>query len=359
MALVDHFSTLERLRSRGVAGADDALQQFGTIVRRGEVIRIAVRDHAAGKAKLIAVPFHEVITTVQVIAYFIRTYFPTLAYPPELFADLRAFERSLLDLAALRRSFATQAALTAGKTNAFVPGPAPLLPYRLRQGDTLDRIALRTLGTYERAHEIVELNNLVYPYLDTDRDLTHPSYAIGDFLVEDFETQGGEPDRTGVADGVKVPGDVIYLPSDARIMTPEPVHDLDLELWGRDIQVVDGYPVLSTDTGEFQTIQGQNNIVQAVTQRVGSMKGDLPLHPNYGMDQLLAVGIEGTRSNIIASGLETARTVKQDPRVTHVRNIRVLFADTVNTADMSVGLIGSASREIPLNLVVPESLIGG
>lgn len=354
MTLADYLPVLDALRptTTSAAAAYDAL---AVLVDRARRIADAVDAYESKVATVVAVPFTEVLATTALMDTFIATYLPELAYPAELFTLVREVQHALYSLHALRLAFASQATATGGVQNVFVPGPAPLLPYRLRQGDSLERLAQRYLGNIERSWDIVDLNGLVYPFIDTVRDYFPIGFEGAEF-TEEFRTEV-EPDRTGVPDGVAVTGETIWLPSDAALPARDVAMrtDRDVEIFGRDLLLDAGLLVFS-GTGDLVTIEGIDNIVQALRNRLATMRGELLLHPDYGMERGLAVGIEGTRSNAIVAGLETARTVRQDPRVAAVRNLEIVFADTINRAGMIVDLIGG--RDVPLNLVLPESTQG-
>ena len=355
MTLREHRAVIDDLRRRGKVAAVAAGERLDVIVSRAETIATAVTAYETGSAALVAVPYVEVRTTVRAIEEFVLTYYEDVDYEADLFVQLRALAQQLFSLSMLRHVFASQATLTGAVTNVFVPSDAPLTPYRLRQGDTLERIALETMADVGRVQDIIDLNDLVYPFVLTDRD-----YVVGDFTPE-FDPYGFRVgltvDRTNVPPGVLVTGEVIYLPSDARVPRAAQLTDRDVELWGRDL-ALDGDGFLAIDAnGELQTVAGVDNIRQALAQCIRVVRGELVLHPDYGIERLLAVGIEGTEQNALFSGLEVARTVRRDPRVTGVRNINVSLLDTTNAASMTVGLIGASQATIPLNLVLPESVL--
>ncbi len=354
MALSDFVPLLNELRRRGKREALAAQQALETIIARGRAVADALEAVEVGAASVVAVPFAELLGTVGLIDAFIEEYFGDLDYPPDLFSTLRTASIALTSLQTLRRRFAGQQSATAGVRDGSPASTGPLIPYRLRQGDSIERMARDYLGAIERSWEILELNALRYPFLQTERTFTPPEYEWGDFAPGDYLTYP-TPDRTGVAPGVLVTGEVIWLPPDARLPASGGAFtDRDVELYGRDLQLADGVLVLDGN-GQLGTVEGRDNIIQALRHRIATLRGELLLHAEYGMEQLLAIGIEGTRTNALISGVEVARTVRQDPRVVQVRDLQILFADTINRASMRVGLIGAERRELPLNLVIPET----
>jgi phage baseplate assembly protein W len=343
MALRDHLPALEALRRAGKTNAGAALATLEDVIARGDAIATALGDYQAGAALRIAVPFAEVLALVDVLETFAATYYPDLDYPAELFDAVRHAQHWLVSLETVRRAFASQAGLTAADGTRL--DPRGLIPYRLRQGDTLERLALTYLGRVERLWEIIDLNGLGYPFLVTDRGLVPGAPP--------------QPDRTGVGADVRVTGETIFLPSDAVVAAGESAFTPDdVELFGRDIEFTeDGVLRLSPD-GDLVAVGGVDNLVQALRTAVGTVQGELVLHPDYGVERLLTVGVEGTRANTIMAGMEVARSVLRDPRVVAVRDIGLSFDDTVARAGMRVEVIGPGQRDLPLNLIVPE-IVGG
>lgn len=331
--LSDHIPALDRLRRAGHPTAAAAMVATADLVERGGAIAAALAQYEARRETRIPVPYAEIQAVAAGLAGLVDTYYGELDFPPELFLDARDAQELLHRLNPLRAAFAEQTTLSGRDDDATRRTGDPLVPYTLRSGDTLYRLAQQYLGSIDRTLEIVELNGLVHPFLDTHR---------------------APLDRGGVADGVKVTGEVILLPSDATVPGKEATFTADdVALYGRD-WVIAGGVVQVLVSGELQTVEGVDNMVQALTQRVATGQGELVLHPEYGMRYPLAVGVEGTTAYITMSGLEMARTVAQDPRVVSVQDLALAFRDTANYATMRVLLIGPGSRTLPLNLVMPE-----
>lgn len=354
MSLADFLPVLADLVHRRVSTAKAAMVELEHIITEGRAIATALADEERGATDRVAIPFARVVSTVLAIEAFTAAYFTELDYPPELFDALRAAERGLFDLQILRRSFADQTRLTAGSDPAVAAGTRGLIPYQVKQGDTLERIALTFLGDVNRAWEILDLNDLVYPFLVTDRSY-HPAEYAPQYRYPDYLSIPSV-ERGGLPAGVKATGDLLWLPADAAV-TPGATAtftDFDVELFGRDFFIDEGRLVFGAQ-GDAPTVEGKENIIQALRQRLATLKGELVLHPDYGMDRFLSVGIEATRANVVLSGVDVARTVKQDPRVTRVRNLHILFENTASKIDMVVELIGP-QREVPLNAIIPETV---
>jgi hypothetical protein len=341
MALDDYLETLDDLRRRGIA-TDVAYTTLADLVKRGQEIGTALTDLARGETTRATVSFAEITALARDLETFAATYYTDLDYPADLFQAVRAAQRSLFDLTTFRRHFAAQSTTAASQAEG-APSRRGLVPYQLRRGDSLEHLASAFLGAVARWSQIALLNDLVFPFLETDRDFAPAEFDPSEFEEDDFLTKP-QPDRTGVADGVKVTGEVIWLPPDAHVPGRDsPFLAEDVELFGRDIAVLNGVLQITTD-GDVITVAGKPNIVQALGQRIRTVRGELLLHRDYGIERRLAIGVEGTWGNVVLSGLELARTVAQDPRVTGVTNPEILFEQTVNRLAMTVGLIGPQER---------------
>jgi phage baseplate assembly protein W len=354
--LSDFVADLEMLRRQGDASADGARTTLEALIARGQAVAAALADLERGVTARVAVPYAEVLALATDLESFIGTYFGDLDYPAALFAACRAAQEGLYSLHVARRFFGAVQTASAAAEAPLAPSTAPYVAFQVRRGDTLERIALETLGDPSRWPEIAAINQLVYPYTEANRDFAPPEFEPGDFDPADFRS-AAFPDRAGVPDGVAVTGEFLWLPPDAQVPVTGALPASDRVLYGVDLALADGVLALST-TGEPATVEGLDNLVQALRQRIGTAQGELVLHPDYGMRALLALGAEGTRANVIMSGLEVARTVLQDPRVTRVRNLEILFRDTINSAAMRVGIIGPSQRDLPLNLVIPPAAVG-
>jgi len=346
--LADFLPVVDGLRE-SVPSAETALLALEDILERGQALARALDAYEAGRTPRIALPYHELGELGRALGAFVDAYMLDASYPANLFLAARAAQVGVWSLQTLRRAFADQAALAAGGEALLVrPDGRGLVPYRIRQGDTLERIALNTLGSVERSWDIIELNGLVWPFISDDL-----SVIPGEFTTE-FDPEGFRvrPEVIGGGAHVRGTGDVLWLPPDARLGVAEStITERDVELYGRDLELRDGFPVPNVD-GELAIVEGMANMAQAIRHRIGTVQGELVLHPGYGIERLLSVGIEGTYANVVFSGLGVARAIAQDPRVVGIADLRVTFVQTVNTASMTVQLIGGQGRSLPINEVV-------
>lgn len=358
MALSDHLTDLDDLARRR-PDARRIVAALRALIARGQAVSEALARYERKRTRSLEIARQTIVQLAADLGAFVDQYFTDLDLPPQLFVDGRAAQAELYRLLAYRRGFAGASGLQAGATDDGLAGldARRLIPYRVRQGDTLERVALRTLGDETRWTEIVELNGLLYPFLRSEGPLREPDYKGSDYAAAGYVTS---PSANAAESTVRTTGQQLWLPPDAQVPEAEATFtDLDLELYGRDFMLQEGR-LSTTIEGRLRTVQGRDNIKQALLQRIGTGRGELVLHPTYGIDRMLAVGVEGTRANVEVAGLEVARTIAQDPRVTFVRDVAIHFVDTANKASMGVGLIGPAQRDLALNLVLPDVVsVGG
>ena len=358
MSLASFLPVLDQLRQRGAANSV-AYDALADIVSRGRALGAAVAAREAGTATRIGVPFASVIELTDDIDAFVAANFGDLDFPPDLFVACRDTQAALFSLQLVRRLFADQAGPNAGAGDGGAPGVGPYVPYRLRQGETLERLAIKYLGDLERWPEIAAINGLVWPFLDTTRALLPADFTTafteGEFVVSPSADRGGVPAH------VAVTGETILLPPDALVPgSGAATTARDVELFGRDWLLDDGQLAVNVD-GEALTVEGMANMVQVVEAATQTLQGELLLHPDYGVALLLAVGVEGTKANVVMSALTMARAVARDPRITSVRGLQTTFqsitSDGTNRIAMRAHLIGAGERNLPLNLVVPDTLL--
>lgn len=342
MGLAAFLPVLERLRRQGAPHANDVLLTVEDFITRGQAIAAAVAAVEAQVATTIAIPYSAVLALADDLGTFVAAFLLDVTFPRDLFDACRAAQDALFALQARRPQFAGQQTGTAGTDPPRRTGTGGLVPWTLRQGDALERLAATYLGDVDRGWEIAQLNGLDYPFLETDRGLTGAPPV---------------PDRTGVGPNVRVTGETIFLPSDAHVPASAVVlADEDVELYGRDWQFTDDGHLAINGDGELLTIEGVPNVVQALAARIDIGRGELVLHPDYGIERRLAVGVEATLDTVRLSGLGVAKTVAEDPRVTTVSDLFLVFSGTTNRARMRVGLIGPGSPTVSLNPVVPDSV---
>jgi hypothetical protein len=171
MALSDYTAGIAELMADGVPTAATALATLTDLIARGLALAAALADAERGRTATIAASRTTVLALASDLGTFVDTYFADTRYPAELFLTARAAAQGCYQLLIYRRGFADAEGLTAGATPlAIAPtvDTRPCIPYYVRQGDTLERLALTYLGDVTRSWEIVDLNGLQYPFLQTE-----------------------------------------------------------------------------------------------------------------------------------------------------------------------------------------------
>jgi hypothetical protein len=127
------------------------------------------------------------------------------------------------------------------------------------------------------------------------------------------------------------------------------------QIYGVDLKMSNKDLVLSS-SGGFDFIAGNNNILQALTNRLSTEKGSLAYNANYGTDLSTSIGEKNIfiKQQIIKTIISNA--IMQDPRIASIQSLQVNTdsqrPDTYNVF-LSVFPIGNNSQSIILNFVYP------
>lgn len=184
------------------------------------------------------------------------------------------------------------------------------LTHIIKKGDTLRSISSK----YNLAdwRILADYNNLDYPFLSDEEHLTKNVKKTGDTIIIPID----EPSRVRTEDTIinqeeAIFGlDILLTPS---LETAKGLRDLSI---GGEIT---GY------LGDVKTSRGVDNLAQAITHRLMTSYGELPLHPEYGCNIKKVVGKGATFKEITKAKLEVTRACKQDPRVKEVSRVNVRF----------------------------------
>ncbi len=176
--------------------------------------------------------------------------------------------------------------------------------YTVSVGDTLERIAQRELGNTDRWVEIVEINNLVAPYL-TD-------------------------DITSTENGVRKPGETILIPEVAQEgfsnLPNGKEHPLTANLseleksFGVDLKLTKDYDLSLSNTNDLETIASTDNLAQSVLLKLFYEKGELVHAPEIGVGLIVGSKI----SNLDDIKDAVVQTLLQDPRVDSITDLAII-----------------------------------
>lgn len=274
-------------------------------------------------------------------------------------------------------------------------------------GLTVEQIALRYLGDAQRWLEIVTLNNLRDPYIDEDgfklpllsnatgRQITVSNIDnlyIGQRVIMMSTTQtpsarlilgidrlsdvsflitlDGEAnlDNYIISDSAYLqaylPGTVnsqqkIFIPSDLPVPTDPSIiipsstqTDPLVGLSKVDILLTDQGDIAVNNYGDFRYSAGMTNIIQALKIKIGTPKGRVLTHPEFGL---------GIRPGLINSEVKLqdiynslGRLIEEDPRFAGLDNLQIQITGSVLSINMAVKLAGQ-SGVFPVTFQLPVS----
>lgn len=159
----------------------------------------------------------------------------------------------------------------------------------VRQGDDLRAIAARELGDATRWTELAALNDLRMP-----------------FIVNTFRPA----ERLA---GTKIWGDTLLIPWETNAArVPSPTSN-----FGIDIALPHGQ-LTATTGGDLATVQGRDNIVQALGHRLHTLRGELTYHPAYGSHVSLALGLPSGPFSALMAAAWAQEALVEDPRLARV-----------------------------------------
>lgn len=187
-----------------------------------------------------------------------------------------------------------------------------LITHTVKQGDSLYNISTLYFGSVQSAMTIALVNNLDYPFIDSD-----PTNVYDD------------------GSRVATLGDTIIIP--LEINADDTIEDItENDSYGRDLLLDNDRENLSygfngefvtTATGDVATTSGKETLAQDISHRLSTEYGTLMLHPTYGSNLLSIIGDKtfiGWEQKAI---VEIARTILADPRVSDVRDISFSITD--------------------------------
>lgn len=185
--------------------------------------------------------------------------------------------------------------------------------YILQDGDNLQMIAQIELGSVDKWRDIVDINDLVYPYIvkTSQEKLDNPEHlitygdavklpvanSITDLVIDDFN---------------KVDQQYIY----DTALGVDIAMEIQSEL-GLDDQIA--YVKENSSTGGLIAFGGISNLQQSLTMRLLTRQGSLLRHPNYGTKLLDYIGETVNSDNLSLAQDEIIRTCKTDERVSAVK----------------------------------------
>lgn len=213
--------------------------------------------------------------------------------------------------------------------------------------ETMQAIAQRYYGDVSYWIDLVEHNNLKYPY-----------------LVETDEEKMQDPERLAST------GDTIIIPieSDLTDVSAKEINSRDKDVLvelalGRDLNITadekyfnehgtsDNILAFSTNgNGDLDTVKGIDNMKQQLQARLLTPRGSLMLHPNYGSDLHNLFGLNIPEQATLIE-MEVLRTLTSDNRVKSANLVDWKIQGDVYSGQFSVEI---KSVEESINFVLGQ-----
>jgi len=193
---------------------------------------------------------------------------------------------------------------------------------RVEQGDSLRGIALREYGDPTRWVELARLNGLRLPFIVE-------SHRPADRLLN-----------------TAIWGDTILIPwesNGARAATP-------LSMFGADVALARGRLGV-TDDGDIALVAGTDNIVQALSHRVRTLRGELVYHSRYGCHVTLALGLPTMPFASLMAAAWVHEALVEETRIASVRAVDARATGDILHVAASVDMVGD-NTPVDLNLVL-------
>lgn len=135
---------------------------------------------------------------------------------------------------------------------------------------------------------------------------------------------------------------VLNNPNENLDPTPQGFYGKDAKLVDKDIKI--------NQNNDLTVVQFEDNITQAIINRLATPIGTLPEHPDYGSELNFLIGDKATALVLQDAKSFVFAALKQEPRVDKIKQIKVNFDIATQTLefDVTVTLIITQAE---LNLV--------
>lgn len=211
--------------------------------------------------------------------------------------------------------------------NTAIPIPNSVQEVILNRGETLEDVALRTLGDATRWYEIAMVNGLKYPYIDTVTDKSL---------------------------GVIAAGSKIYIPSNKLITNNKILRTRNSYLsnkltplerfLGVDIKLTPEFDIKVSNNNDVALAYGVENAAQALNINLSLEKNSLKWHPYKGIN--LEAGTKSmSRCYDILESIKIS--ILSDPRFDNVSNVSLFKDGNLLYLNMWVS-VAAVGKEIPL-----------
>lgn len=176
--------------------------------------------------------------------------------------------------------------------------------YILNSRETLERIAQRELGDPSRWVEIVEINDLKYPYITDDIQSTLANVAKPGqvLLIPEAPTNG-----------------LSQLPKGKETAASRNLDEV-LKSLGVDFRVTSDFDLALGNNDDLQVVAGADNMAQAVFLKLVYEKGDVLNFPEIGVG--LVIGSKSPSLDRVKDALTSS--LLQDPRIQNITDMSLI-----------------------------------
>jgi phage baseplate assembly protein W len=196
---------------------------------------------------------------------------------------------------------------------------ARFIKHIIAYGDTLQGIAQARLGSLHQWQDIVELNDLKYPYIvDTvEEKMENKDHllTIGDTVLIQLPDTSSPNVSTTLSELSEEDKADIYALSLGKDFNLLPSYNHSNDRGGSQNE----FELQGSGGGSLDTNKGIENLKQAMLTRLLTPVGSYIGHPNYGSYLHRYVGRRNTPETAALINLEIERTLKKDGRVQRVR----------------------------------------
>lgn len=215
--------------------------------------------------------------------------------------------------------------------------------YVVSPGDTIQSIGTRFGVNWT---QLAIINGLVYPYIDSD---------LNSHVFDDTD------EVAKIGSRLVIPTKGIHIPKKTNLLSQE----LENYTFGSDLDLfstmtsyngvtnLESLGELNADdkTGDILLAQGVNNLRQQIILRLGTPKGTLMMHPDWGCNLVNMIGGKVTMERLIKIKLEVQESVLGDFRVMGISDMRAVFKNS-DGSDGSNGILNSHGKAIFIDFIV-------
>ena len=194
--------------------------------------------------------------------------------------------------------------------------------------------------------KIATINGLEYPYIDS---------ALNSAEFEDTD------EVAKIGSRLVIPTKGLYIPS----KTNNSISELEKYTFGSDLDLFStainnngvanieslGELNSSDETGDILICEGIANLRQQLIIRLGTPKGSLYMHPEWGCDLLKHIGATMTMERLIKIKLEVQECILGDFRVLGISDMRAVFKNSSGLQGTN-GIFDGKSNALFLDFIV-------